>query len=263
MTQNLRNEGWQSRILRPRLPWSAGPIRPADVSDGLVAAMFARENILEDVNYQKVVPNRFIVEVNQGNYLRNYQSIENRIIDQWNKKMMEQLLTANSRQGRKEFHFGGRLQIEIRPVSDLEANQARILSRIQADQGRQSLAGDSTACLEMFSGGQRISLRPGITTIGRRPANDIFLDTPEIQERRLISGQHAYIVSETPQYRLFDGSPDGKPSVNGTFVNYRRIPSSGHFLQDGDLIILASADPNNPRPDAPGVAAFHFRLVCK
>ena len=265
MANNPLNEGWHSRMMRPLIPWISQTIRPADVSDGLVGAMFARENILEDVNYHKIVPNRYIVEVNEENYVKNYQSIEKRIIQQWSKKMLEQLMTANRRQGRKEFHFGGRLHVEIRPVSDLGANQVRILSRIQADQDRQAapVITPPAGCLEISPGGQRFPLHPGIVTIGRKPANDIYLERQDIQEKRLVSSLHAYIVCEPPQFRLFDGSPDGKPSVNGTYVNFRRIPSSGYSLQDGDFIILAAVDPNNPRSDTPGIAAFHFHLACK
>jgi hypothetical protein len=260
---NHPDPGWHIRTLRPKFPWIAKQLLPAEVSAGLVAAMLARESILEDVQYRKIVPNHFIVEINRNNYLLNFQGIEKRIIQQWKEKMMEELLTANSRHGRKEYHFGGRLQIEIRPAEDLEPKQARILSRIQANGDRQVLKpAQPQACLEIYPGGRRWLLRPGIMTIGRKPVSDIYLDMPEIQERRLISGQHAYILSKQGQSILYDGSPDGKASVNGTYVNYQRVIATGQALREGDLIILASVDPDNPRPDTPGACSFYFRSNC-
>src|SRR5512142_2458745 len=141
---------WQVRLVRPglpglerlpdlglpdlsRLPWLNRPIRPADIGGELRDVMLARENMLEDVNYQKVVPNRFVVEVSDGNYARQFRPIEGQILHQWRERMMEELVTANSRRGRKEFHFGGRLQVEVRPAVDLKDNEARILSRIEPD----------------------------------------------------------------------------------------------------------------------------------
>ena len=55
--------------------------------------------------------------------LRNYQLLRDQILFQWNEKLLVHLLTANSRQGRQEYRFGGPLMIEIRPVEDQEPNQ--------------------------------------------------------------------------------------------------------------------------------------------
>src|SRR5512147_2528316 len=96
-------ESWQVRLVGSRLPWGGSPIRPAEVGDGLRAAMLARENVLEDANYQKVAPNRFVVEVSQENYIRNYQPLEEQILTQWNQKLLGTLMTANNRQGRMEY----------------------------------------------------------------------------------------------------------------------------------------------------------------
>jgi hypothetical protein len=41
-------------------------------------------------------------------------------------------------------------------------------------------------------------------------------------------------------------------------VNGHRVPSHGRQLRDGDLIVLAALDPDDPSPDVPGAAALHF-----
>jgi pSer/pThr/pTyr-binding forkhead associated (FHA) protein len=78
-----------------------------------------------------------------------------------------------------------------------------------------------------------------------------------------VSGRHAYIVHKQQSYRLFDGTPEGKPSTNGTFVNDRLVGSEGRELNDGDVIALAGLDPNQPHLEMPGGAVFSFRLDCR
>lgn len=116
----------------------------------------------------------------------------------------------------------------------------------------------AAAYLELIPTGQRWSLYPGTNTIGRSESCQVFLDQPVVQEKRLVSGQHAYIIMDRGGCMLYDGSPDGRPSANGTYVNLRRIPPSGYRLQNGDAIVLAAADPLYPRSDTPGVVTFYF-----
>jgi hypothetical protein len=345
MTENASQEKWQVRMIRPgvpgldrlpelglpdisRLPWMNRAIRPADIGGTLRDVMLTRENMLEDVNYVKVVPNRFIVEVSEANYARQFQPIERQIVLQWRERLLEDLVTANSRQGRKEFRFGGRLILEVRPAKDLKDTEARVLSRVQPDASRAARpvggavtgggpdprktsnrpqveapakeipmpqvslpsqavpraapplkpavppstrpkppagAGEalgkaisSQAYLELVPTGQRWSLYPGINTIGRSEGSQIYLGIPVVLEKRLVSGQHAYIVMEGGACTLYDGSPDGKPSSNGTYVNLRRVPPAGYRLQNGDAIVLAALDPLYPRSDTPGVVTFYF-----
>ena len=288
-----------------RLPWLNHPIRPADIGGDLRDAMLTRENMLEDVNYQKVVPNRYVVEVSADNYARQYRPIEGQVLRQWREKLMVDLVTANSRQGRKEFRFGGRLRMEIRPAADLKDNEARILSRIEPDAPVQAASAPrgprvqgvnppaaarphvvapihpsqtrppadfvvrpggpppqgapaSAAYLELVPSGQRWTLYTGVNTIGRSDSCQIYLNSQVIQEKRLVSGQHAYIVFEKGICTLHDGSPDGRPSSNGTYVNLRRVPQGGYHLQNGDAIVLAALDPLFPRSDTPGVATLYF-----
>lgn len=257
-------DSWNTKFFQPHWPWGTQPVRPADVGDELSALMLARENLLEDVNYRKIAPNRYIIEINEENYTRNFKMIEKRVLQQWSEKLLDELMTANSRLGRREYNFGGRLQIEIRPVTDLQPNQMRVLYRIQAEEIANP-TGPVTpgACLELMPGRRRWNLRQGVTTIGRNQSNDIALDIPEVQEKRLISGQHAYIYSEQGKYRLFDGSPTGKASVNGTYVNYQPVLPGGHVLQNGDFIILAATEPGQPRPGVAGTVSFYFYLDCK
>jgi pSer/pThr/pTyr-binding forkhead associated (FHA) protein len=81
---------------------------------------------------------------------------------------------------------------------------------------------------------------------------------PAVQAARLVSGCHAHILYREDEHVLFDGESGGKPSTNGTFVNARRVGPEGRALEDGDVILLASLDPERPRLDTPGVVALVF-----
>jgi hypothetical protein len=246
---NLRN------LRRP------SPILPADVGKHLQAVMLAQENIVEDARYFKIVPNDYLVELNEAHYNRHYKSVEKLVCEQWRKKLLEVLNTTNSRQGYKEYRFGGRVRIRIRPVANLGEGEVRIHCQVNSEVGALA-ARTVSACLELLVGGRQWPLREEITVIGRDDACDIFLDMPLVQQTRLISRQHAYIRHENNRFLLYDGSPDGLASVNGTFVNGQRISPIGHGLQDGDIIILAALNPSRPRLYTPGVAAFRFRANC-
>jgi hypothetical protein len=219
--------------------------------------MLRRDHMLEDAHYGKIVPNEFLVELNGENYERHYRPIERNVRDQWRDKLLAALNTANSRQGRREYRFGGQVEVRIRPVNDLAEDEARVYAWIKPDE-----AAARQPCLEMLPDGRRFPIRSGATTIGREPDNDIYLDRPDVQERRLISSHHAYLVREGESCRLFDGTADGRPSLNGTFVNGRPTPAGGHLLQHGDVVVLAAVDAQNPRPDRPGSAGFLFRANC-
>jgi pSer/pThr/pTyr-binding forkhead associated (FHA) protein len=110
----------------------------------------------------------------------------------------------------------------------------------------------------MLSGGLRWQLRSKVITIGRSKSCDIYLDMPDVRAKRLVSGQHAYLRFEQGRYILYDGSPEGKASVNGTFVNRQRVLEGGRPLEEGDTIILAAIDPSDPRPDVPGIVPCVF-----
>lgn len=266
MQQGNRQTGnWQVRVLKRMWPFGSAAMRPADVSSGLTGIMLAQNSLLEDVNYAKIVPNRYIVEISQDNYAQNYQPLGGRIAQQWTERLLRRLMTANSRLGRKEYRFGGRVRIEIRPVTNLEPSQARVLYRVEPDEPGftdPGARGAGPACLEIVPGGQRYSLNAAMITIGRDAACDIVLDMPMVQQARLVSGRHAYIRAENGRYLLFDGAPYGRASLNGTFVNRRPAPPSGTLLQNGDTIILAALDPNDPRPDTPGVVTLRFHSSC-
>jgi hypothetical protein len=259
------DEMWRVRLIRTRMLWGSKPLRPAEVGDELCSAMLDQENVLEDANYQKTSPNRFVVEIGQANYTRNFQLIEEQVIRQWNEKLLAYLVTANSRQGRQEYRLGGPLKIEILPVADLGNDQARIRCRVQAAKEPDAHAGSLvalSACLEAFPGGRRWALHPGIVTIGRDPGCDIFLDAPAVQQKKLVSSQHAYLVCQDEHYHLFDGKPNGKPSLNGTYVNLLRLSPNGVELKNGDAILLAALDANHPNADTIGVASLRFLMGC-
>ncbi len=269
---------WQTKLLRPG--WGKDSLRPADVGESLCAAMMTRKAMLEDANYVKVVPNEFVVEVSEQIYQMHYQPIEQRVQQQWSEKLLEHLTIVNSRLGRKEYAFGGRVRVAVRSASDLIGTQGRILFRVTTaatggatpppSMGIHPAPPDitkvdtqptnQTGFLDLSVDGRRYALHSGTTTLGRDPACDICVDLPVVQEMRLVSGRHAYIRLENGVYSLYDGDPGGKPSTNGTFVNGRLIPVEGVRLQPGDRIQLAAHNTADPQPDAPGVAVFTFSL---
>jgi pSer/pThr/pTyr-binding forkhead associated (FHA) protein len=68
-------------------------------------------------------------------------------------------------------------------------------------------------------------LKKGVTSIGRRPDNDIMIDSPDISNRhaRLNFGQNCYLTDLR--------------SSNGTYINGEKILHSE--LSDGDKINFA------------------------
>jgi hypothetical protein len=265
MSPNPSEETWQVRLIGSQLPWGSRADRPADVGAELCNALLARENIIEDANYQKVTPNQFLVEMGVENYARNYELLKDQILHQWREKLLSHILTANSRQGRQEYRFAGPLKIEIHPVANLGTGQIRIFSRIKIGGELDFRTGSQVelpACLEILPDRRRVRLRPGILLMGRDPGCDIYLDQPAVQQIKMVSSQHAYVDCQTGRYQLFDGTPAGKPSLNGTFVNLVRLPPGGIELRNGDFILLAALDGNRPDPDTPGVAALRFYQDC-
>ena len=82
-------------------------------------------------------------------------------------------------------------------------------------------------------------------------------------DQPLVSGLHAYVKVESGQARLFDGSPAGRASLNGTFVNGQRVPPDGHPLAEGDVIVLAPLEPRQPDPNTPGTLALVYHARCR
>jgi hypothetical protein len=268
MDQENADLPWQVNLIKPRLPWNKQPVRPAEVGNLLCSVMVKRENLLEDANYNKVVPNQYLVELSRSNYQRNFQPLRESLIDQWREKLLESLVTANSRLGRKVYRFEGEVEIQIRPADDLDESQARILTLIQSKKGKNANPNSvgpraedhqAAAFVDMIGEDRQWPIYPGETTVGRSQACQIYLDLQLVQQKRLVSGQHAHFRCEEDGCFLFDGSLSGKPSANGTFVNLKRINELGKLLQDGDTIILAADQTGNPRVGTEGTVAFRFR----
>ena len=71
--------------------------------------------------------------------------------------------------------------------------------------------------------GSRFLLDSELTTVGRHPGSDIFLDDVTVSRR------HATLVNEGGRWRIEDGG-----SLNGTFVNRKRVDHAD--LEDGDEV---------------------------
>jgi len=71
--------------------------------------------------------------------------------------------------------------------------------------------------------GARFLLDQPVTTVGRNPYSDIYLDDVTVSRR------HVEFRRETPQVRIVD-----LDSLNGTFVNRQPVPSA--VLANGDEI---------------------------
>lgn len=236
------------------------PVRPADINRHLEAAMLDRQNHLEDVNYGKIVPNEYLVEIGPQTFEQRFRPIAEELTAQWQRRLLDALNTANSRQGSRLYRFGGPVIVHLRPADDVPEDEVRIRSRVNNEQA--AVVDSGAPCLQRLPRGRSWPLQAALVTIGRSRQNDIFLDEPEIQEKRLVSSQHAYLRCRGDRCHLYDGSPGGKASLNGTYVNGERVGSEGRLLRDGDVVVLAASDPRNPRPDAPGVASFVFRSRC-
>jgi hypothetical protein len=258
--------GLRDRIRQP-LPWRRGePVRPADVREHLESAMFAPENLLEDARYLKIVPNEFVVELNPQNYEQNYRLIEQRIIEQWHARLQAALQTANQRQGRQQYQWGGRLSISLQPGPGLAPDAVRIRTRIVPDQASReppAPAERAAGCLELMSTRRRWPLSAGRLTIGRADNADLQLSEARADGQALISSYHAYLVVEGGEAWIFDGSPAGRPSTNGTFVNGRRVGPQGQRLADGDVVVLAPLRADDPRPEVPGTVALRYWAECR
>lgn len=235
-------------------------VRPADINRHLEAAMLDRQNLLEDVNYGKIVPNEYLVEVGPETYEHRFRPIANDLTNQWQRRLLDALNTANGRQGSRVYRFGGPVVVHLRPAADVPEDEVRIRSRVNNEQAVAAAVG--IPCLQRLPRGRSWPLQGSLVTVGRSRQSDIYLDEPEIQERRLVSSQHAYLRCRADRCQLYDGSPDGKPSLNGTYVNGKRLGQEGQQLRDGDVVVLAASDPQHPSPDAPGVAGFVFRASC-
>jgi hypothetical protein len=97
---------------------------------------------------------------------------------------------------------------------------------------------------------REVTLSKARVTIGRRPQNDIVIDSAAA------SAEHAVIVTHNNDSFLEDLN-----SINGTEINGQ--PVKKHFLQDGDVIELAQyrmryiADAATDSIDVDGVNGLH------
>jgi pSer/pThr/pTyr-binding forkhead associated (FHA) protein len=253
-------------------------VRPADVSKQLRTVLLDRRHHLEDAQYGKVAPNVYTVAVNPQQYAAHFEPIGADLCEQWRRQLLQDLNTANSRQGRKQYRFGGAVAVQLKADAGLPTDEIRIEAQVQREPQAErpdpgpvaepqkpptgaTMAAPAASHGWLLAEGNAHPLKEGTNILGRSRSCDVIVSGKEVTERRLVSGLHAYIECRGGNCRIFDGTPDGKPSMNGTFVNVRPVSQGGQPLRDGDEIILAALDRASPRPDTPGVAwlLFHNR----
>ncbi len=120
-----------------------------------------------------------------------------------------------------------RHSVKIRPrstASDLETTQVVSKARHNNAAMKSLLALDAFLVVR---GRRHVSLDKPVITIGRRPDNDIVIDSASV------SRQHAQIRWRFDRFILYDVSNRGRTLVNGE-------PVIEHILQPGDVITLSN-----------------------
>jgi pSer/pThr/pTyr-binding forkhead associated (FHA) protein len=114
-------------------------------------------------------------------------------------------------------------------VDDPEADISVELDQVPADQGILVVRRGPNA-------GSRFGLTGGVTTVGRHPESDIFLDDVTV------SRQHAEVDVQSGAYLVRD-----KGSLNGTYLNRERIEEAqlhnGDELQIGTFKLVFFSSP--------------------
>lgn len=93
-----------------------------------------------------------------------------------------------------------------------------------------------------------ITLRPGVTTLGRAPENDVVLDAEGV------SPYHTRVLCTTEDSWVMDLG-----SQEGTFLNHVRLrPQARYPLRDGDILFIGPffvrySQPNQPSDDITGL----------
>jgi hypothetical protein len=104
-------------------------------------------------------------------------------------------------------------------------NRLQALARLMQDAPASATAGPTLLWMVAPEASTRCFPLPArLVNIGRQPANDLVLDDKEV------SRAHCSIHADDGFFHLTDSG-----SLNGTFVNGRRIDSS-HILHAGDAI---------------------------
>lgn len=73
---------WFRHLLKPKSGLFAQAVRPADVLEALCDLSLTRRYLLEDVDYRKIAPNHFIIELSGANYQQNYRPLEQQFCQQ-------------------------------------------------------------------------------------------------------------------------------------------------------------------------------------
>ncbi len=232
----------------------AGPLQPVEIARALAREMGDRRKVSVSHTY---VPNHFEVQVSPGDW-EQINAVQETIIQE-----IRQFLQTKAQEN--NYSLIQRPEINFTSDESIESGDLRIISKFTENpeaganldqslaQGTsnpvevehtqvfqlgeaalrlltlEKLAGAELVVLKGNSEGMKYRLGKGVSTLGRRENNDIFLDDANI------SRVHARIERSPQGYLLIDMG-----SLNGTYVNNQRLNQT--VLQTGDQIKMGSTE---------------------
>ena len=206
-----------------------GHLEPMDVATQLV-------QVMEDSNSSTESANAYIVALHPTDYrilLDQNPNLDDDVSDAaWYLGRRYGLplaarpkitMVENEKVRRHAFQIFSGEQEAVSP--DLDTTQV-VDHRTSADRALSNLK--ALDAFLIVQGKRHVALDKPLVTIGRRPDNDIVLDSASV------SRQHAQIRWRFDRFILYDVSNRGRTKVNGEPVNE-------HILHPGDVIALSDA----------------------
>lgn len=209
----------------------------------------------------KVAPNRFLLSLNRDDFNVSVgKALQSRFEEGW-EVHLAQLAEA------REYELQGSIQVvcQARNRDILAPGKVQVEAKIcqnsgeRARRSRQQRTPRASAVLHIHQENQTrsASISDDLISLGRGTENDIVLVTRP-GDHCFISRHHATLRREVDSYRIFDGSPAGRPSRTGVRVNGRLVGDGGHLLQSGDRIILGPVLHHNPDRPRQGSALILY-----
>lgn len=206
-----------------------------------------------------VLPNHWLIEVNDSVFQTRFAASQNILIERLGKQLLSVLETNNQRLGSAVYQLAAPLMIEIRPNPQVETKELRIIPSFTNISPTLKQPQPRLQWLIHGKSSREWKLTDEVIRIGRNKTCQIHLDAPNIAAEGWVSRRHARIERQDDQYVLYDGATAGVGSTNGTFVGQQRLfADTGVILHDGDIIHLGSKDESAPTPDVDGVVTLKF-----